>query len=139
MIRTAYLMEMTIISDQKISDTMPSTASGDACPPGLAAFAATFSVYSGLVPMSPKTTPMHARAAAAQARRTSVGMPSLVTAVTDALSHSLGQRNRSRSASVSKLVLRPSPGTLFRCAALLRPSHSRLDDSGGRLCPFDPF
>ena len=43
MIRIAYLMEMTIISDQKINDTTPSTACGDSCPSGLAAFAATLS------------------------------------------------------------------------------------------------
>jgi hypothetical protein len=43
MIRIAYLMEMTMINDQKISDTTPSTASGETCPAGLAAFAATLS------------------------------------------------------------------------------------------------
>jgi hypothetical protein len=43
MIRIAYLIEMTTISDQKINDTMPSTASGEACPAGLATFAATLS------------------------------------------------------------------------------------------------
>jgi hypothetical protein len=41
MIRIAYLIEITMISDQRISDTMPSTASGDAVPLGLAAFVAT--------------------------------------------------------------------------------------------------
>ena len=44
MIRIAYLMEMTTISDQKISDTIPSTASGATVPAGLATFAATLSV-----------------------------------------------------------------------------------------------
>ena len=34
MMRIAYLIEMTTINDQKINDTTPSTASGDACPPG---------------------------------------------------------------------------------------------------------
>ena len=34
MMRIAYLNEMTMISDQKISDTMPSTASGATCPGG---------------------------------------------------------------------------------------------------------
>ena len=34
MMRIAYLNEMTTISDQKISDTMPSTASGVICPVG---------------------------------------------------------------------------------------------------------
>src|SRR5271169_4605408 len=98
MIRIAYLMEMTMISDQKINDTIPSTASGDTCPLGLAAFAATLSVYSGLVPMSPKTTPIHARAAAAQARRISVGMPSFVTVVTDAPPTLLANAKSSRLA-----------------------------------------
>ncbi len=44
MIRIAYLIEMTTISDQKISDTMPMTDSGVTCPFGLAALAATLSV-----------------------------------------------------------------------------------------------
>ena len=44
MMRIAYLIEMTMINDQKISDTMPSTASGETCPAGLADFAATLSV-----------------------------------------------------------------------------------------------
>ena len=44
MIRIAYLMEMTMINDQKINDTMPTTASGETCPLGLADFAATLSV-----------------------------------------------------------------------------------------------
>jgi hypothetical protein len=44
MMRIAYLTEMTMISDQKISDTMPRTASGVTCPVGLADLAATLSV-----------------------------------------------------------------------------------------------
>jgi hypothetical protein len=44
MIRIAYLIEMTTINDQKISETMPSTASGETCPDGLAARAATLNV-----------------------------------------------------------------------------------------------
>jgi hypothetical protein len=44
MMRIAYLIEMTTINDQKISDTMPRTASGEACPVGLADLAATFNV-----------------------------------------------------------------------------------------------
>ena len=44
MMRIAYLIEMTMINDQKISDTMPSTAAGVGCPLGFAAFAATLSV-----------------------------------------------------------------------------------------------
>ena len=41
MMRPAYLTEITTISDQKINDTIPSTASGEIAPPGLAAFTAT--------------------------------------------------------------------------------------------------
>jgi len=37
-------MEMTTISDQKISETMPTAALGATLPPGLAALAATFRV-----------------------------------------------------------------------------------------------
>ena len=44
MMRIAYSIEMTMISDQAISDTMPSTASGETCPSGLADFTATLSV-----------------------------------------------------------------------------------------------
>jgi hypothetical protein len=44
MISSAYLMEMTTTSDQKISETMPSTASGATVPPGLAALRVTLSV-----------------------------------------------------------------------------------------------
>jgi hypothetical protein len=44
MIRIAYLIEMKMISDQKISDTMPTTASGETCPSGLADLAATLRV-----------------------------------------------------------------------------------------------
>jgi len=41
MIKSAYLIEMTIISDQKISDTIPRTAAGEIAPFGLAACVAT--------------------------------------------------------------------------------------------------
>ena len=44
MMRIAYFTEMTMIKDQKISDTTPTTASGEIAPPGLAAFVATCSV-----------------------------------------------------------------------------------------------
>jgi len=44
MIRIAYLIEITMISDQKISDTMPSTTSGVTSPLGLADLAATLRV-----------------------------------------------------------------------------------------------
>jgi hypothetical protein len=44
MIKIAYLMEITTISDQKISDTIPITASGATVPAGLATFVATLSV-----------------------------------------------------------------------------------------------
>ena len=40
----AYLTEMTMMSDQKISDTQPSTACGETCPSGLADLTATLSV-----------------------------------------------------------------------------------------------
>ena len=80
MIKTAYLTEMTMISDQKMSETMPSTAAGSTAPPGLAALAATFSVYSGLVPMSPKTMPMQATEAGASAARADGALVSLAGA-----------------------------------------------------------
>ena len=44
MIRIAYLIEMTMISDQKISETIPSTACGVIAPLGLAIWTATCSV-----------------------------------------------------------------------------------------------
>jgi hypothetical protein len=44
MIRIAYFTEMTMINDQKISDTIPTTASGEIAPLGVAAFIATCSV-----------------------------------------------------------------------------------------------
>ena len=44
MMSTAYLMEMTTISDQKISDTIPSTASGATVPPELEALRVTLTV-----------------------------------------------------------------------------------------------
>src|SRR4051794_9236463 len=71
MIRIAYLMEITTISAQKITDTIPSTAAGEITPPKLAAFAASLNAYSGLVPISPKTIPMHARVAGAHDRQVS--------------------------------------------------------------------
>src|SRR3954452_8106636 len=86
MIRIAYLMEITTISDQKINDTIPSTAAGETTPPKLAAFAASLNAYKGLVPMSPKTIPMHASVAGAHAREVSgirfranavIGVPSV--------------------------------------------------------------
>jgi hypothetical protein len=40
----AYLKEMTMVNDQKISDTIPSTAAGEMAPLGLAALVATCSV-----------------------------------------------------------------------------------------------
>jgi hypothetical protein len=79
-------MEITIISDQKINDTIPSTAAGETTPPKLAAFAASLNAYSGLVPISPKTIPMHASVAGAHAREVSgirfraiavIGVPSV--------------------------------------------------------------
>jgi hypothetical protein len=44
MMSSAYLMEMTTISDQKISDTIPSTASGATVPPELEALRVTLTV-----------------------------------------------------------------------------------------------
>jgi hypothetical protein len=44
MIRIAYLMEITMMSDQKIKDMIPNTASGAGVPPELAAFAVTCGV-----------------------------------------------------------------------------------------------
>jgi hypothetical protein len=44
MIRMAYLIEMTMISDQKISETTPSTAAGATAPTGVAALAAVLRV-----------------------------------------------------------------------------------------------
>jgi hypothetical protein len=44
MMRMAYLTEITTMSDQKINETTPSTASGATVPAGLAAFAATLRV-----------------------------------------------------------------------------------------------
>ena len=57
----------TIVTDQKISETIPKTFSADTLTgwgsPGLNT---VWTVYSGLVPMSPKTTP---RAPTARAPR----------------------------------------------------------------------
>ena len=44
MMSNAYLMEMTTISDQKISDTIPSTASGATVSPELEALRVTLTV-----------------------------------------------------------------------------------------------
>jgi hypothetical protein len=56
-----YLMEMTRISAQKISDRIPSTFSGVGAIP-VPWWNASRMAYSGLVPMSPYTTPSAARA-----------------------------------------------------------------------------
>ena len=57
MISTTYLAVTTISRLQKISDSTPSTASGDCGSPPVAASDCS-SAYSGLVPMSPYTTPV---------------------------------------------------------------------------------
>ena len=51
-----YLIDTTQISDQKISERMPSTPSWLACTPYCPA-KTSLRVYSGLVPISPYTTP----------------------------------------------------------------------------------
>ena len=64
MISTTYLIETTIISDQKMVDRPPrmfSAVSGMPC----AGENVSFTAYSGLVPMSPKTTPSASRVSAA--------------------------------------------------------------------------
>src|SRR5580700_2133330 len=51
--KPTYLTHVTTISVQTISDSAPSTACGSLPPRP----STVFSVYSGLVPMSPNTTP----------------------------------------------------------------------------------
>ncbi len=61
MMNTTYLSDTTRISDQNTSDSTPNTLvsfSAMACGP----WKASRMVYSGLVPMSPKTTPTAATA-----------------------------------------------------------------------------
>jgi hypothetical protein len=52
-ISSASFSEMIRIAAHRISDTTPSTADGVSGPPWVAAFAASFRAWSGLVPMSP--------------------------------------------------------------------------------------
>ena len=72
-----------------ISDRMPGTASG----PPLDAFTASRRAYSGLVPMSPKTTPSDP---SASAQKCLVGMPVLGSAAgrSDSLCHGGGRFSR---------------------------------------------
>ena len=61
--KNTYLAVTTMISAQKISDNTPSTLSAVAASPYLGLNASRM-VYRGLVPMSPKTTPMAAMVSA---------------------------------------------------------------------------
>lgn len=81
MIRVAYLMEITTISDLKISDTIPMTASGAITAVGLAAFVAICNVWRGLVPISPKTTPVHKTMPPARLPKCLIGAPSAIFVV----------------------------------------------------------
>jgi hypothetical protein len=66
MMKSTYLIDTTMISDQNTRLSAPSTFAGVAdtpCSPNT-----SFSVYSGLVPMSPKTTPTAPSANAAMRR-----------------------------------------------------------------------
>jgi len=66
-IRITYFSVTTTISAQKIVDTVPRTfASLNSTPP--CSENTSFTVYSGLVPMSPYTTPIAARHSAASLR-----------------------------------------------------------------------
>ncbi len=62
---TTYFSDTTTISAQKISDSTPSTASGVTVRPW-AGLRHSLKAYSGLVPMSPNTTPNAARVKAAR-------------------------------------------------------------------------
>ena len=63
MMKVRYLTVTTIVSDQKISDRTPSRSAtaASAADPRMH----SLSVYSGLVPMSPKTTPSAPRQSSA--------------------------------------------------------------------------
>ena len=58
MMKLTYFRLTTIISDQKNSERMPRTLSGVIGTGWWAPPKTSFSAYSGLVPMSPKTTPI---------------------------------------------------------------------------------
>ncbi len=66
MMKPAYLIETTIISAQKINETMPKTPAGVACAAAACEVKMVCSVYSGLVPMSPYTTPSAPNASTAR-------------------------------------------------------------------------
>ena len=57
MMKPAYLIDTTTISAQKINDAIPYTVAGVICAVALYELKMACSVYSGLVPMSPYTTP----------------------------------------------------------------------------------
>ena len=57
MMNPAYLIDTTTISAQKINDAIPYTVAGVICAVALYELKMACSVYSGLVPMSPYTTP----------------------------------------------------------------------------------
>ncbi len=69
-ITNRYLIVITQTIDQTMSERMPITLSGVSGMP-YSGLKAVFSAYSGLVPMSPKTTPMAPRTRAARALRCS--------------------------------------------------------------------
>ncbi len=57
MMKPAYLIDTTTISAQKINDATPYTLAAVMCDVALYDVKIACSVYSGLVPMSPYTTP----------------------------------------------------------------------------------
>ena len=59
MMNTTYLSDTTMISAQKTNDKIPMTL-GAVAASGWWPANTSFKVYSGLVPMSPNTTPMAA-------------------------------------------------------------------------------
>ena len=63
MISVTYFSDTTTSSDHTMADTTPMTFAGSSGRP-LAGSNTVFIVYSGLVPMSPNTMPMAARASA---------------------------------------------------------------------------
>src|SRR4051812_50218192 len=63
--KVTYLIETSIVIVQKTSETTPYTSAVVACTAWLSAVNTVCSAYSGLVPMSPKTTPRAPNASAA--------------------------------------------------------------------------
>jgi hypothetical protein len=60
--KVTYFSDTTISSDQKISESTPRTAAGAGAMPCIPRV--SFMVYSGLVPISPKTIPIAPSASA---------------------------------------------------------------------------